>query len=208
MTLHGCEVVLRALWLGCYGAAMAIGFSGAVRARRRSVAHGAGLAGRIGALPAYLVTAVPYYAACTALWRPIPWDADTSVPGLVAAAVLGAAGLVLYVGAHRALGDNYDVSGGLGTVVHDGGQLVTSGPYARVRHPMYLGIALGALSGLLLFRTWTFVWVLASLIAIARKARIEDRLLAEQFGPEFTRYQAAVPAWRPRFLLRHSAAVH
>lgn len=202
------ETVARGLGLAFYGGGLALAALGAVRGSRAGRAHATGLAARIGAIPAYLLTAVPYFAVCAMLWRPLPGDPSAAVRWacLAIAVPLGAAGLGLYALAHAALGRSYDVSGGLGTVVHNGAPLVTRGVYARVRHPMYLGIACGALAGLLLYRTWTFVFVLASLVAIARKARMEDRLLAEAYGEAFASYRDGVPAWAPRLRRRSRPA--
>ena len=207
MTTNDLETVARALGIVAYGIALSIGGLGALRGRRHPSSIGAGVAARRGALPAYLLTAIPYYLVCAALWRPLPVEPSTGgqVVALMVAVVLGPAGFALYVSAHIALGSSYDVSGGLGTVVHDDAALVTTGPYAIVRHPMYLGVTLGAVAGLLLYRTWTFVWVLASLVAIARKARIEDSLLAERFRDDFAKYRADVPGWIPRLRRRPRA---
>jgi isoprenylcysteine carboxyl methyltransferase (ICMT) family protein YpbQ len=68
--------------------------------------------------------------------------------------------------------------------------LSTSGPYRVVRHPIYSGlllsflgsaIVLGQLRGYLGFAIAFLTWLL--------KSRVEDRMLAERFGPEFIAYR-------------------
>ena len=75
-------------------------------------------------------------------------------------------------------------------------RLVTSGPYAVSRNPMYLGwtllhLGVGVVSG--------SAWIIASLPPAAgfvhRQVMSEERALAARFGEEFGRYRAAVPRY-------------
>jgi protein-S-isoprenylcysteine O-methyltransferase Ste14 len=75
-------------------------------------------------------------------------------------------------------------------------RLVTSGPYAISRNPMYLGWALlhlgiGVAAG--------SAWVVATLPPAAgwvhRRVVSEERALAARFGGEFQRYRATVPRY-------------
>ena len=76
--------------------------------------------------------------------------------------------------------------------------LATGGPYARMRHPLYLGNA-GVCAGLLLASRagWPWFPVLvagAFLMQYALFIRHEERFLAATFGPDWNDYAAAVPA--------------
>ena len=82
--------------------------------------------------------------------------------------------------------------------------LATTGPYAHLRHPLYLGtwligtgfaVAMGGWVGLGLAAVlWTwFAWSY-----FPRKERAEGRRLATRYPERFARYRAAVPALRPR----------
>jgi protein-S-isoprenylcysteine O-methyltransferase Ste14 len=84
------------------------------------------------------------------------------------------------------------------------GRLVSSGPFAVVRHPTYLSHTLMLLGVFL----WTEVTALAVVTAIdalvvnAMVIPLEERELLERFGGEYEEYRRRVPS---RFLpLRHS----
>lgn len=47
---------------------------------------------------------------------------------------------------------------------------------------MYLGLLLVALGGILIYRTWTFVFFLGNFPGVANRARLEERALAERSG--------------------------
>jgi protein-S-isoprenylcysteine O-methyltransferase Ste14 len=74
------------------------------------------------------------------------------------------------------------------------GELVTSGPYAVVKHPIYTGVALLVLpwAGFLL-NTWLGV-VLGAVQYLGSRmfSPEEERTLATTFGPAWTRYSEAV----------------
>jgi protein-S-isoprenylcysteine O-methyltransferase Ste14 len=73
-----------------------------------------------------------------------------------------------------------------------GQRIVTTGPYAIVRHPMYGGAILFLLgTPLLLGSSYGLVFVPAQLILLAIRAVFEERTLAERF-PEYAAYAAKV----------------
>jgi protein-S-isoprenylcysteine O-methyltransferase Ste14 len=78
--------------------------------------------------------------------------------------------------------------------------LTTSGPYAFVRNPIYVGNTLLVLGVVVLFE---LVWLvpLAGLWCAgvyALVVRHEERRLLARYGAAYHAYQAAVPRWRPR----------
>ncbi len=78
------------------------------------------------------------------------------------------------------------------------GPLVTTGPYARMRNPLYLGNILmaagfGALSHTLLAAAW---WSI-SVGYYSAIVRWEEQRLQEHHGREFTFYCQRVPRWAP-----------
>jgi protein-S-isoprenylcysteine O-methyltransferase Ste14 len=69
-------------------------------------------------------------------------------------------------------------------------QLIRTGPYRVVRHPIYtaiLGLAIG--TALISGRVVSLLGVLAFLLAYVRKLRIEERALGETFGAEWEDYR-------------------
>jgi protein-S-isoprenylcysteine O-methyltransferase Ste14 len=86
---------------------------------------------------------------------------------------------------------------GPGTTPSD--QLVTTGPYAIVRHPVYVALAAMALGSALAHASPAVMAAAGGLvIGLAVKSRMEDRLLDERFGDRWRRWAAKVPAWIPR----------
>jgi len=65
-------------------------------------------------------------------------------------------------------------------------KLIRTGPYAYFRHPIYSGIILAALGGVLAIDRWRCVAGVASIIlGYCLKAKKEESLLAAQFGEAF-----------------------
>ena len=79
-------------------------------------------------------------------------------------------------------------------------QLATTGPYARVRHPQYIGFVL-IMSGFLL--QWPTIVTLAMFPVLVfmylRLARREERYAREEFGDAYRRYEENTPAFLPKF---------
>jgi hypothetical protein len=80
-----------------------------------------------------------------------------------------------------------------------GGNLITSGPFAVVRNPLYVGnflITLGvaAFSGVTWLVALTVVLFAFQYYCIVK---YEEKLLTARFGAEYEAYLQAVPAWVP-----------
>ncbi len=99
---------------------------------------------------------------------------------------LCAAGFVFALWARLYLGANW----GIPMSLRQGHELVTSGPYAHVRHPIYSGLMLAGLGTVLaLGVAWLPAVVLAGLFFVF-SARTEERMLCEQFPHTYPAYQA------------------
>ena len=78
------------------------------------------------------------------------------------------------------------------------GRLATTGPYAYVRHPQYLGFALVMIG---FFVQWptilTLLMLPVLLVMYWRLALAEEREVEAAFGDDYRRYAAQVPAFLP-----------
>jgi methanethiol S-methyltransferase len=80
------------------------------------------------------------------------------------------------------------------------GGLATAGAYARMRHPQYVGFVLIMFGFLLQWPTLVTLLMFPILAFMyGRLARREERDMLEQFGEEYRRYMAEVPAFIPKF---------
>jgi protein-S-isoprenylcysteine O-methyltransferase Ste14 len=77
--------------------------------------------------------------------------------------------------------------------------MATSGAYAHVRHPQYVGFVLVLLGFLVQWPTLLTLAMFPVLVVMyVRLARAEEREALAEFGPAFRRYVADVPAFFPR----------
>jgi protein-S-isoprenylcysteine O-methyltransferase Ste14 len=137
-------------------------------------------------------------------FRP-PFAALSHLPGPLAAALAAfavllawaAAGLALW--ARRTLGREWSFEARL----VEGHRLVTAGPYAIVRHPIYAAMCwLWLATGLAVARPWGLAFgLLPMLIGTWIRVRSEDALLRGAFGETFEAWAARAPAIVP-FLRR------
>jgi protein-S-isoprenylcysteine O-methyltransferase Ste14 len=108
------------------------------------------------------------------------------------------AGLALYTVGNllalvslRALGKQY--SGYV--TLQENHQLVQTGIYGLIRHPIYLRALLVAVGLPLIFRSQlVFPFLVFIAVFVAVRIRQEEKLLAEQFGAEFEAYRRRT--WR------------
>jgi protein-S-isoprenylcysteine O-methyltransferase Ste14 len=104
------------------------------------------------------------------------------------------AGLFSWTGA-RTLGRHWRLDAGL-SLDHE---LVRSGIYGVVRHPIYTSMLCLLLGTGFLFTPMPMLVISALVFVIGTeiRVRIEDKLLASRFGTEFRKYRRSVPAYIP-----------
>jgi protein-S-isoprenylcysteine O-methyltransferase Ste14 len=133
--------------------------------------------------------------AYSLLWQNSFWARPLSEWRIAISTIfLGLAALLSWTGA-RALGRHWRIDAGL-SKDHE---LVRSGPYRFVRHPIYtsmLCLLLGTgflVTPLLLLLLSVVLFTIGTEIRV----RIEDSLLASNFGQQFQEYKRGVPAYIP-----------
>ena len=80
-----------------------------------------------------------------------------------------------------------------------GAELVTTGIYTKIRHPIYSALFILALAAYL-WKVSSGVLIAALLLTglLVYKARYEDQILREKF-PESIEFQKSIPAFLPKF---------
>ena len=118
------------------------------------------------------------------------------------ALVLVVAGLAFTVWARVHLGGNWS-----GTVtLKERHELILSGPYAYVRHPIYTGLTVALLgSTVACGEPRALIGLAVVAAAFVRKLRIEERFMRESFPEQYRQYCAKVPALIPFTKPRRSA---
>jgi protein-S-isoprenylcysteine O-methyltransferase Ste14 len=125
--------------------------------------------------------------------RLLPWTSAAYWTGVV----LLALGLAFTVWARRHLGRNWSAT----VTLKEGHQLIRTGPYRWVRHPIYTGLLIALLgSAIARGELRAVIGLVIVAAAFIRKLRIEERWMCEHFKEEYERYSAAVPALIPGIL--------
>ncbi|MRG56788.1 isoprenylcysteine carboxylmethyltransferase family protein [Phyllobacterium sp. SYP-B3895] len=156
------------------------------RARRVQVTRSARtLTDRLGLGIAFFGLAiVPGFYVATG----IPKSADYSpyAFSIVLGAITMLLALWVFRRSHKELGRNWSIT----LEIREKHKLVSSGPYAFVRHPMYTSFLLIALGQAFLLANW--VAGLAGLVGFSilffLRVTKEERMMLENFGPEYRDY--------------------
>jgi protein-S-isoprenylcysteine O-methyltransferase len=112
----------------------------------------------------------------------------------ILAVTLTALGIALAIWARFYIGENWSSA----VTIKVGHQLIRTGPYALVRHPIYSGLLLAMIGtalarreprGLLAFvLLWLGFWI---------KSRMEEGFMRKTFGPEYEEYSRSTGALIP-----------
>ena len=143
------------------------------------------------------VVLAPSLTYGTALNFAFPFDAPFQLLGLALSAVGG--GLILW--SERTLGRFMVIRIG---VARDH-ELITAGPYARVRHPTYAGVQLAVIGLTLAFLSDVLLaFAILAVILANYRAQKEEGLLASPvgFGERYRQYMARTGRFLPRLLSR------
>ena len=148
----------------------------------------------------YFASVLLFFGICYFGWIPLPLEVSTPTRAwlLALGSLVYFPGMLFVLWGRLALGKNYFVSTGFGAQLFAGHQLVTSGPFAIVRHPMYSGLILAALGSLLIYSTYTTLLFACFTPLITVRALREEAALAAEFGEKWQEYRQHVPAFIPR----------
>lgn len=191
------EMVCRATLAGIIVGAAAIGIPHRLRADRA----GGRVPLRVDPPWFWITMAVvgpPVGAACVAFLLNPRWVdfATVSAPPWLRllGAPVGVAGLALFAWMFRHLGLNVTST----SAPRDRGTLVTSGPYRRMRHPMYTAALILLVAAILLTaNTVVAIGGVAAFVLLAARSRLEEQRLVAKFGDEYRAYQARTGRFLP-----------
>jgi len=132
--------------------------------------------------------------AFAVLWQGQFWERDPGWRVIPAILLLLLAAVLSWTGV-RALGKQWRIDAGL----NPDHRLIRSGPYSIVRHPIYASMLCLFLGTGLILSSWPLLLPALALFLIGTeiRVRVEDSLLAAQFGDDFAAYKRAIPAYIP-----------
>jgi protein-S-isoprenylcysteine O-methyltransferase Ste14 len=122
-------------------------------------------------------------------WIPLPWLYLHLLPAGLWSFWVGAAvmvgGLLFAIWAREHLGRNWSQA----VTIKQDHELITSGPYAIVRHPIYTGMLAGLLgSAIALTEVRGFVALVLFFVMFWLKLRKEEEWMRSQFGETYAAY--------------------
>lgn len=125
----------------------------------------------------------------------LPWWAPYSIVSTGLVVLLGGTAIALFLSAAITMGKNWS----LVARTRADHQLVRTGPFAMVRHPIYLALLLYLISIAAAVGHWQQLLLAVPLYVAGTIIRIRDEeiLLRAQFGEDHARYVREVPALIP-----------
>ena len=132
---------------------------------------------------------------------PLPWLYRQLWPQGLGPFWMGAAvtiaGLLFAVWAREHLGRNWSRS----VTIKQGHELITTGPYAVARHPIYTGILTGFLGmAIAISQMRGFIAFVLVFLALWLKLRMEEQWMRSQFGEAYATYARQTAALVPYLL--------
>ena len=149
--------------------------------------------------PAWRIASIVAYAALFLATKDFPRYFDRRlVPPSYERAwvgfVLAVLGIAFSIWARHALGRNWSAS----PVIKENQELIQSGPYALVRHPIYTGLLLAvfgtALAGA---KVWSIYILAVTFLLFLWKMSIEEALMKREFPEAYPAYRAKTKALIP-----------
>jgi len=120
------------------------------------------------------------------------WPSNIWSFGIGAAVTVG--GLLFAVWARQHLGSNWSSE----VTIKQGHELITTGPYALVRHPIYTGILTGFLgTAIALSQVRGVIGFVLIFLVLWAKLRMEEQWMRSQFGETYATYAHQTAALVP-----------
>lgn len=108
-----------------------------------------------------------------------------------------ALGLLFSVWARRHLGTNWSQA----VTLKEDHELITTGPYALVRHPIYTVLLFGVLGSAIAVGEWHgLLAMVLGVTALWPKLRLEEKWLRVEFGESYESYSRKVSALLPHVI--------
>jgi protein-S-isoprenylcysteine O-methyltransferase Ste14 len=164
-------------------------------------------AARTSESPAYrifrLLLLIITFTLLFAKWTAVGFLAWHFFPQMALLAYIGfvfaLAGLAIAIWARVSLGQYWSDK----IVLKVDHRLIRSGPYARMRHPIYSGVLLGVAGSAVAVNEWrgalAFLLLLTNYIV---KAKREDKILSEAFTKDFVEHRNRAGFLLPRLFLK------
>jgi protein-S-isoprenylcysteine O-methyltransferase Ste14 len=110
--------------------------------------------------------------------------------------IIGAASLLLFIWVHRHLGKNFSVN----LKVFSEQQMVDTGPYSQVRHPMYTAFYLLHIAAFLLTANWFIgvTWICGLTAIIFLRINREEKMMLQIFGDRYRIYMRRTGRFIPK----------
>jgi protein-S-isoprenylcysteine O-methyltransferase Ste14 len=113
----------------------------------------------------------------------------------LAGAIIGFITLLWFIWIHQTLGNNLSARIG----IKESQNLVTSGPYHWLRHPMYTAFFVIHIAVFLLTSNWFIgaTWLAGLIIILVLRVKREEKMLIGRFGKEYISYMERTDRFIP-----------
>ena len=181
------RIIIPAMWLAWAALWMAAAFDTKAARWRESI--GSRARHDVPFLICIVLLTVPGALPAILRARVVPMGSQLPLLG----AILVAAGLGLAVWARWHLGRNWSST----VTLKEGHTLIQSGPYRKIRHPIYTGLLLALIGTAAAIGEWRGVLAVAcAFIGVRWKIRVEEERMGRTF-PQYEQYRNATSALIP-----------